>query len=247
MIEVANLGKRFGQVWVFRRLTMTAQSGELVGVIGPSGSGKTTLLKCLNGLWGFDEGRIAVSHLVLTAGTGDQSNTAVRIRQRVGMVFQHLNLWPYKTALENMIEGPLYVKRWRKEEAVEKALMWADRLRIKDQLAKYPGELSGGQRQRVAIARAVLMEPEFLLLDEITSALDPVLAGEIVDSMVELRDRGMGIVFVSHQINFIKRNANRVYFLDNRGLREFGPPEEVLAEPKTAELRSFIDSIRHGW
>ena len=247
MIEVHNIGKRFGGRWVFRNLSMIAKPKELIGIIGPSGCGKTTLLKCLNGLVAFDEGRVAVGELELIAGKENQNHTPVMIRQRVGMVFQHLNLWPYKTALENIIEGPVYVRRWSKEQAIEKAVLWAERLKIKDQLEKYPQMLSGGQRQRVAIARAVLMEPEFLLLDEITSALDPVLAGEIVDSMVELKEQGMGIVFVSHQINFIRQNADRVYFLLGGQFKESGMPKEVLAEPKTPELRSFIESIRHGW
>ncbi len=245
MIKVQNIGKQFGGKWIFRNLTMIAKPKELIGIVGPSGCGKTTLLKCINGLLRFEEGMVTVGDLRLMAGS--KNHTPVAIRQRVGMVFQHLNLWPYKTALENIIEGPVYVRRWSKKQAIENAILWAERLKIKDQLGKYPQMLSGGQRQRVAIARAVLMEPEFLLLDEITSALDPVLAGEIVDCMVELKEQGMGIVFVSHQINFIRRNADRVYFLQGEQFMESGTPKEVLAEPKTPELRSFIESIRHGW
>ena len=247
MIEILNIGKKFGEKTVFWNLSMTARPGELVGIIGPSGSGKSTLLKCMNGMLMLDEGAIRIGELVLRAGPVVHNGTAVSIRRRVGMVFQHLNLWPYKTALENIIEGAVYVRGLAREQAVDLAIRWAKRLSIEDQLKKYPPKLSGGQRQRVAIARAIVMEPEFLLLDEITSALDPVLAGEIIEILVQLKAQGIGIVYVSHQIDFIRRNANQVHFLFGGGFKESGYPEEILQEPKTPELRSFIESVRHGW
>jgi ABC-type polar amino acid transport system ATPase subunit len=246
MIDVVSIGKQFEGRWVFRDLSITVQPGDLVGIIGPSGSGKTTLLKCMNGLLRIDEGTIAVDDAVLAPTVNNSRKDSVVVRRQVGMVFQHLNLWPYWTALENMVAAVIHVRKMDRSEAIERAVAWARRLGVEDQLHKYPAKLSGGQRQRVAIARAVMMEPEFLLLDEITSALDPILAGEIVDTMVELKEGGMGIVFVSHQIDFIRQNANKVYFLDGGRFREQGRPQEVLASPNTPELRHFIEAIRHG-
>jgi len=247
-IVIDNAGKRFNGKTVFHNLSAVVHPSEFVGVIGPSGCGKSTLLKCINGLLQLDEGTVQVGEYILKAGERIQNGAGVGIRQKVGMVFQHLNLWSYKTALENIIEGPIYVKRMSKEEAIERAFVWAKQLGIEDHIQKYPSMLSGGQRQRVAIARAAIMEPEFLLLDEITSALDPVLAGEVTDILIQLKDKEhIGIVVVSHQIDFIRRYADRVCFLYEGGFKEEGDPQKILTEPQTPELRTFIESVRHGW
>jgi polar amino acid transport system ATP-binding protein len=215
-------------------------------LIGPSAAGKTTALKVINGLEPFDQGEVAVEELTLRPGNGT-GPTATLIRLRVGMVFQHLNLWPYKTVLQNITEGLVHVKRLPRPKATDIAREWSAQFGIEDQLEKYPNQLSGGQRQRVAIARAVVMQPKFLLLDEITSALDPVLAGEIVDSMVQLKEHGMGIVLVTHQLEFVRRRADCVYFLEKGRIVESGPARATLESPKTAALCAFIESVHRGW
>jgi glutamine transport system ATP-binding protein len=247
MIQLNNISKSFNGSRVLNDISLLVRPKELVGVIGASGSGKTTLLRCINGLVPIDEGRVEVDGLMLSPHTPVHSEDVVLVRRRVGMVFQHLNLWPYKRALDNILEGMLAVRKLSRKDAIREAMIWAERLQITDQLHKYPGALSGGQRQRVALARALVMAPQFLLFDEITSALDPVLAGEIVDIMTELKAQGIGIVFVTHQIDFIRRSADMLYFLHNGQVKESGVPKETLAKPASPELETFIESIRHGW
>lgn len=247
MIEVLDVGKRFNSSWVIRNVSLEVRPGEMIGLIGSSGSGKSTILRSINGLLRIDEGSIKVADQTLLPDPQPINGNGVLIRQRVGMVFQHLNLWPYRTALENIVDALIYVKRLKKPVAIEKAREWASRLGIESQLNKYPSMLSGGQRQRVAIARAVVMEPQFLLLDEITSSLDPILAGEIAEIMAKLAQEGLGIIFVSHQIDFIRRNASKVYFLDGGHIKESGLPSEILTRPASKELGQFIESVRHGW
>jgi ABC-type polar amino acid transport system ATPase subunit len=247
VIVVEAVRKRIGGRVVLDDVSLKVRPGTIVGIIGPSAAGKTTVLKVINGLEPFAAGRITVGDVSLTPMMRPADPVATSIRRNVGMVFQHLNLWSYKTVLENITEGPIFVQRMQRREAVGRATDWARELGIVDQLHQYPHQLSGGQRQRVAIARAVVMEPQYLLLDEITSALDPILAGEIADTMLQLKDRGMGIALVSHQIDFVRRNADHVHFLQAGRFLEQGPPESIIDHPQTPELRAFIEAIHHGW
>ncbi len=246
MIRVDRVTKKFGKHPVLCDVTFSVPPQTIVGIIGPSAAGKTTALKIINGLESFDSGAVQVGDLALGPQTAPLGDAATAIRRRVGMVFQQLNLWPYRTILDNIIEGLVHVKGQRKEESIAEARTWAEQFGIADQLDKYPHQLSGGQKQRAAIARAVVMQPEYLLLDEITSALDPVLAGEIANTIVYLKARGMGIALVSHQIEFIRRNADQVYFLSDGRVLEHGVAD-ILDRPSTPELTRFIDSIHRGW
>jgi len=239
MIELSDVHKSFGDVEVLRGISASVGRGEVVCIIGPSGSGKSTILRCINGLEGYDSGAISID-----GARVDRASPAIKqIRTQISMVFQRFNLFPHRTALENIIEGPIYVKGVRREEAVPRALELLTRVGLKDKANAYPAELSGGQMQRVAIARALAMQPKAILFDEPTSSLDPELVGEVLSVMRALAEDGMTMVVVTHEIRFAQEVADRVLFLDHGKILEEGPAKQVLTTPQHARTREFLRRI----
>ena len=239
MIELAGVHKRFGSLEVIRGFTASVRAGEVVCVIGPSGSGKSTILRCINGLESYEAGSITVD------GTRVDRNASsiTAIRTQVSMVFQRFNLFPHRTALENVVEGPIYVKGEARDAAGERGRALLDRVGLSAKLDAYPHELSGGQQQRVAIARALAMQPKAILFDEPTSALDPELVGEVLAVMRSLAEDGMTMVVVTHEISFAREVADRVLFLDGGTIVEQGPAAEVLSNPKEARTQDFLRRV----
>ena len=241
MIELDGVRKAFGAVPVLKGITARVAKGEVVCVIGPSGSGKSTLLRCINGLESYDGGEIRVN------GTRvDRSKREIRaVRTQVSMVFQRFNLFPHRTALENVIEGPVYVKGEPKTEAAERGRALLARVGLAGREAARPAQLSGGQQQRVAIARALAMRPDAILFDEPTSALDPELVGEVLGVMRALAEEGMTMLVVTHEIGFAREVADRVLFLDHGVIVEEGPARAVLTDPGQARTRDFLRRVLH--
>jgi polar amino acid transport system ATP-binding protein len=239
MIELCDVHKSFGAVEVLRGITASVGRGEVVCIIGPSGSGKSTILRCINGLEGYDSGTISIDG----APVDRKSLGIVSVRTQIAMVFQRFNLFPHRTALENVIEGPIYVKRMRREEAVPRAVELLARVGLRDKANAYPAELSGGQMQRVAIARALAMQPKAILFDEPTSSLDPELVGEVLAVMRALADDGMTMVVVTHEIRFAQEVADRVLFLDHGKILEEGPAKQVLTTPQHARTQEFLRRV----
>ena len=235
MIELSDVRKSFGVVEVLRGITASVGRGEVVCIIGPSGSGKSTILRCINGLEGYDGGVISID-----GARVDRASPAIKlVRTQIAMVFQRFNLFPHRTALENVIEGPIYVKGIRREEAVPRAIELLTRVGLKDKANAYPAELSGGQMQRVAIARALAMQPKAILFDEPTSSLDPELVGEVLAVMRALAEDGMTMVVVTHEIRFAQEVADRVLFLDHGRILEEGPAKQVLTTPQHARTQGI--------
>ncbi len=247
MIKITDITKRFGERKVLHGVSMEVRPGQLVALIGPSGCGKTTLTRCLTALEPFDEGEVVVDGLRLRQGMGAWDETAIAVRRQVGIVFQDLRLWPARTTLQQVTDGLISVKRLSRKDADAVARKWAGELGVAEHLDRYPANLSGGERQRVALARAAALEPGYLLLDEITSALDPILAGEVVTLLSHLKDRGMGLLLISHQLEFVRRCADMVYFMKEGRVWETGPPASVLVNPSTPELGEFVAAVRRGW
>jgi len=242
LIELNKLSKAFGSVEVLRGIDLTIERGEVVVVIGASGSGKSTLIRCINGLETFQQGEIRVGEQQLRANV---ANTAAlqAIRRETGMVFQHFNLFPHRTVLDNIILAPIKVRGLSSEQAKGNARQLLERVGIAEQADKYPSQLSGGQQQRVAIARALAMEPTLMLFDEPTSALDPEMIGEVLDVMRELADEGMTMIVVTHEIGFAREVADRIVYLDEGGILEQGPPEQLLDNPQQARTREFLSRV----
>ncbi|BCU81401.1 arginine ABC transporter ATP-binding protein [Polycladomyces abyssicola] len=241
MIRIRGLRKRFGETEVLRGIDLDVNEGEVVCVIGPSGSGKSTLLRCINLLETPTAGTLAVAGTELSFGQGKVKEKDVRtLRSKTGMVFQSFNLFPHKTVLENVIEGPVVVKKADKRAATEKAEELLKKVGLLEKRDEYPTRLSGGQQQRVAIARALAMEPEVLLFDEPTSALDPELVGEVLKTMKELAQENQTMVIVTHEMNFAKNVADRVLFMDAGQIVEQGTPQELFTEPKEERTRQFL-------
>ena len=245
IIRVRNLHKYFGPLHVIRGVDLDVRVGEVVVIIGPSGAGKSTFLRCLNFLEEPSDGTIEIDGMEIHARepARELRQHVRQIRRKVGMVFQHFNLFPHMTALENIIEAPITVKGMSREEAVAKAeelLKWVGLLEKRDE---YPSRLSGGQQQRVAIARALAMEPKIMLFDEPTSALDPELIGEVVEVMERLANEGMTMVVVTHEIHFARDVADRVILMDSGAWEEMGPPEEIFTRPKKERTRQFLAHI----
>lgn len=240
IISLSNVRKFYGTHEVIRNVTTSVAKGEVLCLIGPSGSGKSTLLRCINGLEDYQGGDIVVQ-----GARVDRTNrNGIRtIRTRVSMVFQRFNLFPHRTALENVAEGPIYVKGEPRAQALERARDLLARVGLADKANSYPTQLSGGQQQRVAIARALGMQPEAILFDEPTSALDPELVGEVLGVMRSLADEGMTMVVVTHEMGFARDVADRVIFLDGGILLEDGPPEEVLVRPQNPRTQDFLRRI----
>jgi polar amino acid transport system ATP-binding protein len=241
MIELKDVHKSFGANEVLKGITGSVEKGEVVCIIGPSGSGKSTILRCINGLESYEAGDILVEGLRVDRNA--PSITA--IRTRVSMVFQRFNLFPHRTALENVIEGPIYVKKEPREAAVARGHALLTQVGLAEKANAYPPQLSGGQQQRVAIARALAMQPHAILFDEPTSALDPELVGEVLTVMRKLAQDGMTMVVVTHEMGFAKDVADRVLFLDGGVIVEQGPAKAVLNQPQNARTQDFLRRVLH--
>ena len=239
MIELDNVHKSFGANRVIRGITTHVSKGEVVCIIGPSGSGKSTILRCINGLEGYDSGTIRFEGIPVNRTA--KSITAVRTQ--VSMVFQRFNLFPHRTALENVIEGPVFVKREPRADAQAHGRLLLERVGLADKVGAHPHELSGGQQQRVAIARALAMRPKAILFDEPTSALDPELVGDVLAVMRSLADEGMTMVVVTHEVGFAREVADRVLFLDGGVIAEEGPAAEVLTNPRNPRTQDFLRRV----
>ena len=239
MIDVKNLKKNFGDLTVLKGIDVTIEKGECVVVIGPSGSGKSTFLRCLNRLEEPDGGEIDIEGTDLLSPHTDINE----MRQRIGMVFQHFNLFPHKTILENVTLAPIKLKKMPQKEAEDAALDLLRRVGIEDKASVYPSTLSGGQKQRVAIARSLAMNPQVMLFDEPTSALDPEMVGEVLDVMKNLAKEGMTMVVVTHEMGFAKEVANRVLFMADGVILEEGTPEEIFEHPQHERTKAFIKAI----
>jgi polar amino acid transport system ATP-binding protein len=247
MVRIENVKKRFGSLEVLKGVSLTVQSGEVVCILGPSGSGKTTLLRCINFLEPYDDGRIYVGDdLVGYRERNGKLSPApekeiARVRAETAMVFQQFNLFPHMTALKNVTFGPMKVLGVSKEEAEQRARELLARVGLAEKADSYPTQLSGGQQQRVAIARALAMQPKVVLFDEVTSALDPELVGEVLAVMKDLADsHGVTMIVVTHEIMFAREAADRVIFMDGGVVVEEGPPAEVLGAPRSERLRTFL-------
>ena len=239
MIDVQALSKKFGDNLVLSDITTSIQKGEVVAIIGPSGSGKSTFLRCLNLLETPSSGNIEVNGKNLTASKKEIH----KIRQQIGMVFQHFHLFPHMTVQDNLMYAPMKAKGIRKYEAEEKARQLLERVGLAQKANAYPNSLSGGQKQRVAIARALAMEPELMLFDEPTSALDPEMVKEVLEVMKDLAKSGMTMVVVTHEMGFAREVADRVLFLDHGILVEEGEPESFFQQPKSDRARDFLDKV----
>lgn len=238
MIKVENLNKSFGDLHVLKDINLTVYESDVVCLLGSSGSGKSTLLRCLNYLEKKDSGSIIIE--------GEQIETTTHnineVRQKIGMVFQHFNLFPHKTVLENIIEAPIMVKKIAKDTAKQEALELLKKVGLDDKADVYPNKLSGGQKQRVAIARALAMKPDIMLFDEPTSALDPELVGEVLTTMKELAQDGMTMVIVTHEMGFAREVADQILFMHEGNILEKGTPEQIFENPKEERTREFFGS-----
>jgi polar amino acid transport system ATP-binding protein len=247
MLRLRDVRKSFGKLEVLKGVSLDVQRGEVVCILGPSGSGKSTLLRCVNLLEPPEEGEIFLEGQDICrgpgSGTGEQSWNLDFVRQRVGMVFQQFNLFPHKTALENVTMAPEKVLGHSKSEARKKATELLERVGLGDKLRQYPERLSGGQQQRVAIARALAMEPHVMLFDEVTSALDPELVKEVLDTMRELASEGMTMLVVTHEMGFAKEVGDQVVFMDGGVIVEQGVPAAVLDSPQQERTRKFLGLV----
>jgi len=242
MIEIVGLRKRFGPVTVLDGIDHRQEAGEVVALIGPSGCGKSTLLRCLNWLETPDSGSLRLGDVRIQAGTPQATDRALRqrLRRRTGMIFQQFNLFPHRTALENVMEAPLHVDRVPDAEAREQAMNLLSKVGLADRAHHRPSQLSGGQQQRVAIARALAMKPQILLCDEPTSALDRELRGEVLSVLASLATEGMTLMLVTHELDFARDIAHRVVFIDGGRVVATGPTRAVLDQPEHPRLREFL-------
>jgi len=239
MIRIKDMNKWYGAFHVLRDINLDVHKGERIVVCGPSGSGKSTMIRCLNRLEEHQQGLIAVDGVELT----DDLKNIDSIRREVGMVFQHFNLFPHLTVLENCTLAPIWVRKMPKKQAEEIAMQYLERVKIPEQALKYPGQLSGGQQQRVAIARALCMSPKIMLFDEPTSALDPEMIKEVLDVMIELAHEGMTMICVTHEMGFAKEVANRVIFMDAGQIIEQNDPVNFLDNPQSERTQLFLSQI----
>ena len=238
-VQVSNLKKSFGKLEVLKDISIDITEGEVVVLLGPSGSGKSTFLRCLNQLEVATGGTIIIDGFNVT----DKHVDINKVRENIGMVFQHFNLFPHMTVLENIMLAPVELKKMNKEEAKEAGMKLLRRVGMEAKADVYPPQLSGGQKQRVAIARALAMNPDIMLFDEPTSALDPEMVGEVLEVMKELARGGMTMVVVTHEIGFAREVANRIVFMDGGYIVEQGTPEEVLKHPKEARTIDFLNKV----
>ena len=238
-IKIQGMNKWFGSFHVLRDIDLTVNRGERIVVCGPSGSGKSTLIRCINALEDHQSGQIIVDGTELTS---DIKNID-RIRSEVGMCFQHFNLFPHLSILENCTLAPIWVRKIPKKEAEETAMHFLEKVKIPEQADKYPGQLSGGQQQRVAIARSLCMRPRIMLFDEPTSALDPEMIKEVLDTMIELAEDGMTMICVTHEMGFARQVANRVIFMDDGQIVEQNEPEQFFNNPQSDRTKLFLSQI----
>ncbi|MEH7444343.1 amino acid ABC transporter ATP-binding protein [Bacillus sp. JJ1122] len=238
MIHVENLNKSFGDLHVLKDINITVKESDVVCLVGASGSGKSTLLRCINFLEKKDNGRIIIEGEEVSRDTHDINE----VRQKVGMVFQHFNLFPHMTVLENIIEAPVHVKKIPKNEAIREAKELLVKVGLEDKADVYPSKLSGGQKQRVAIARALAMNPDIMLFDEPTSALDPELVGEVLATMKELAEDGMTMVVVTHEMGFAREVADWIIYMDEGIIVEKAKPEEFFTNPQEDRTKEFIQT-----
>ena len=241
MIRMDGVHKWYGQFHVLKNINLTVNKGERIVVCGPSGSGKSTMIRCINRLEEHQKGRIVVDNIELS----HDLKHIEQVRREVGMVFQHFNLFPHLTVLENLTLAPIWVRKMPKAEAEAAAMKYLERVKIPEQAAKYPGQLSGGQQQRVAIARSLCMNPKVMLFDEPTSALDPEMIKEVLDVMIELARSGMTMICVTHEMGFARTVANRVIFMDRGEIIEENEPEEFFNHPRSDRTKLFLSQILH--
>jgi general L-amino acid transport system ATP-binding protein len=241
IIEIINMHKWFGDFHVLKDINLIVRKQERIVICGPSGSGKSTLIRCINRLEEHQRGRIIVDNIELT----DNIKNIEKIRTEVGMVFQHFNLFPHLTIVENLALGPIWVRKVPKKEAEETAMYFLEKVHIAEQAQKYPGQLSGGQQQRVAIARSLCMHPKVMLFDEPTSALDPEMIKEVLDVMIDLAREGMTMIVVSHEMGFAKSVAHKVLFMDYGQIVEENAPEEFFENPQHERTKLFLSQILH--
>lgn len=239
MINISEMHKWYGEFHVLKNINLSVKHGERIVICGPSGSGKSTLIRCINRLEEHQRGDIVVDGTKLT---NDLKNIE-QIRREVGMVFQHFNLFPHLTVMENCTLAPIWVRKMPRDEAEAIAMKYLERVKIPDQAGKYPGQLSGGQQQRVAIARSLCMSPKIMLFDEPTSALDPEMIKEVLDVMIELAREGMTMICVTHEMGFAKTVANRVIFMDGGEVIEQNAPEEFFENPQNDRTKLFLSQI----
>ena len=241
MVEIIDMHKWFGDFHVLQGINLTVHKQERIVICGPSGSGKSTLIRCINRLEEHQKGRIIVDGIELT----NNIKNIEKVRMEVGMVFQHFNLFPHLTIIENLTLGPIWVRKVPKAEAEETAMYYLEKVQIPEQAKKYPGQLSGGQQQRVAIARSLCMNPKVMLFDEPTSALDPEMIKEVLDVMIDLAQEGMTMIVVSHEMGFAKSVAHRVLFMDYGQIVEGNTPEEFFENPQHERTKLFLSQILH--
>ena len=241
IIEIIDMHKWFGDFHVLQGINLTVRKQERIVICGPSGSGKSTLIRCINRLEEHQRGRIVVDGIELT----NNIKNIEKIRAEVGMVFQHFNLFPHLSIIENLTLGPIWVRKVPKKEAEETAMYYLEKVQIAEQAKKYPGQLSGGQQQRVAIARSLCMNPKVMLFDEPTSALDPEMIKEVLDVMIELAREGMTMIVVTHEMGFAKSVAHRVLFMDFGQIVEGNTPEEFFENPQHDRTKLFLSQILH--
>ena len=239
MINIENLSKNFGNLKVLKNISTTINKGEIISIIGPSGSGKSTFLRCINKLEEPTEGHIYIDGLDLM----DKKTDINKIRERVGMVFQHFNLFPNMTVLENLTLSPIMVKKESKDEAEKYALYLLEKVGLLDKAKSYPTQLSGGQKQRIAIARALAMKPEVILFDEPTSALDPEMIKEVLDVMRDLAKEGMTMLIVTHEMGFARNVGNRILFMDNGEIIEDCSPKDFFENPSNERIKDFLNKV----
>jgi general L-amino acid transport system ATP-binding protein len=241
VIEIKDLSKWFDDFQVLKNINLNVKKGEKIVICGPSGSGKSTLIRCVNRLETHQAGSIDVNGITLT----NNLEIIEKTRKNVGMVFQHFNLFPHLTILENLTLAPMWVKKMNKKQANDLAFKYLETVQISEQAHKYPGQLSGGQQQRVAIARSLCMNPEIMLFDEPTSALDPEMVKEVLDVMTNLAEQGMTMICVTHEMGFAKLVADRMVFMDEGTIVEESEPAEFFNNPKSDRTKKFLDQILH--
>ena len=239
MIKIKDMKKKYGELEVLKGISTEIKEGEVISIIGPSGSGKSTFLRCINRLEEPTSGEIKINNKNILERKVDIN----KIREEVGMVFQHFNLYPHKTVLENITLGPIRLKKMPKAEAEKLAIELLEKVGLADKKDVYPNKLSGGQKQRVAIARALAMNPKVILFDEPTSALDPEMIGEVLEVMRELANAGMTMIVVTHEMGFARNVANRVFFMDGGYILEDAKPQDLFDNPKTERAREFLDKV----
>lgn len=246
IISVRSIGKNYGKNVVLKDISFDVNEGEIISILGPSGSGKSTFLRCLNYLEHINKGRIEFfGGTYALEGGSERKNefNAVKIRQKVGMVFQQFNLWPHKTVIENVIEAPVQLKKLSKKDAIAKAEDLLKKVGMYERKDFYPSQLSGGQQQRVAIARTLAMSPDVILFDEPTSALDPELVGEVLKVIKDLANTGMTMLIVTHEMGFASEVSDKVCFMDGGYIIEQGTPEQIFKHPKTERAQKFFSKI----